>query len=385
MRARLRLVPPQQGRSPNWRIRGTHLGGSPYATYVDCSTGTPSRTVAAQALAQVKRDIERGKLGKATGPTFVTSVAAYLDHRIVISRNDRVFLRRLVLHFGETPVAKIDQAMIDEAAIVLYPDASPVTRNRQVYSPISAVLRHNGIAAALRRPKGAQGRPRRHWLRPEEAEMLLSSAWQVHARFAALITVLLYGGCRLSEALSLQISDVHLDERFADLHHTKNGEPQRIFLPPIAVQAIRLAMMQPANATWTDQKLPRTVGGVFRLTKSGTLYKLLNRVEAEAVRARDGIDVSTDTDEIARLIKDGRIAAIIPPDVSFHIYRHTFGAWTRGAGVRLEETGRWTSRGGAKPYDHYEITDAGRVADKFPGALALRKPPPSVAATHQTV
>ena len=52
-----------------------------------------------------------------------------------------------------TPTSSaIDQRAIDQAAIVLYPNASPATRNRQVYTPMSAILRGAGVTTALKWP-----------------------------------------------------------------------------------------------------------------------------------------------------------------------------------------------------------------------------------------
>ena len=65
---------------------------------------------------------------------------------------------------------------------------------------------------------------------------------------------------------------------------------------------------------------------------------------------------------------EAKAGARLPDGVAFHLLRHTYGALVRGAGGRLEETGRWTSRAGAKPYDHFSVDDAQKVADRFPGA-----------------
>ena len=333
MQAKLEIKPPHPGRTPFYSIRGTYLGQR-----VERSTGSREIAVARKALAKIKSDIERGAFAPVAGPTFVSAATAYMN-----GGGERRFVDVLLLHFAKASLGSIDQAAIDGAAAALYPDASPATRNRQVYTPMQAILRHAGVSLAIRRPKGAQGTPRKHWLRPEDATKLLDAAWLIHPRFAALCTALLYTGCRLSEALAIQVADVHLDAGFIDLADTKNGEPQRLHLPPIAIQAVRLALMQPGNATWTDQVLPRAAGSLFCLTKSGALYDLLGRAEeVSGVRIPDG--------------------------VSFHILRHSYGAWMRAAGGRLEETGRWSSRAGAKAYDHYEVSAAARKADMFPGA-----------------
>ena len=47
------------------------------------------------------------------------------------------FILKLAEFFGEM----LDQAAVDAAALDLYPRASPATRNRQVYSLVSAILK----------------------------------------------------------------------------------------------------------------------------------------------------------------------------------------------------------------------------------------------------
>ncbi|MCZ7564732.1 MAG: hypothetical protein M5U07_06365 [Xanthobacteraceae bacterium] len=68
---------------------------------------------------------------------------------------DRRFLAPLLEHFGNTILTAIDSQAIDAAVIALYPDAPGATRNRQVYTPVSAVLKHAGEQLEVRTPAGA--------------------------------------------------------------------------------------------------------------------------------------------------------------------------------------------------------------------------------------
>jgi hypothetical protein len=91
----------------------------------------------------------------------------------VQSGKPRRFLRPLLLYFGETKVDKIDHAAIMQAALALYPDASPATRNRQVLTPMSAILKVAGVRFPLQRPKPTPGRVR--WLTEDEARRLVAA------------------------------------------------------------------------------------------------------------------------------------------------------------------------------------------------------------------
>ena len=158
----LKLILPRAGMSKNWRIRGTYL-----RERVDQTTVTPDKKLATKILAKVRDDIERGAFSRPGAPTFADAALKYIE-----AGGEERFVLRLADHFGETPLARIDQAAVDAAALALYPRATPATRNRQVYSPVSAILKAAGAADGLKRPKGARGTRRLFWLTPEQASAL---------------------------------------------------------------------------------------------------------------------------------------------------------------------------------------------------------------------
>ena len=79
------------------------------------------------------------------------------------------------------------------------------TRNRQVYTPVSAILKFAGIATGVRRLKAPPGIVR--WLEPDEAGRLIA-ACAPHLR--PLVKFLLLTGARAGEALWLDWSCVDL-------------------------------------------------------------------------------------------------------------------------------------------------------------------------------
>lgn len=318
----LKLVPPKAGRRPNYQIRGTYLG-----VYIDRTAGSPEKTVAKAELAKLKGEIERGSIAQRGEPTFAAAALAYLD-----AGGEARFLERLNDWFGDRRLSEIDQQALDAAAIGLYPDASPATRNRQVYSPMSAIMKRAGIRIPFARPKGSRGQSRLAWLRPEEAWRLLSAAENVHSRFGALCTFLLYTGCRLSEALSLRPADLHLGEAFAYVRQTKNGDPRAVHLPPVVVAAMANIELDPERA-------------VFRLSKGGYLYGLFN-----------------DANFMAEIE--------IPDGIAFHIFRHSYGAWMRRY-AKLDTSAllairAWKSRASVAVYEHVVTSEEARKADLLP-------------------
>jgi integrase len=239
------LVPPKAGRSTFWRVRGTE-----YGIELDRSTKVADKASAAKLLKQWRDEAKRQHLAppdEARGLTFAGAAVSYLR-----AGRSKLFVKPLVLHFGETLLSKIGQTELDAAAAAILPDALPQTRNRAVYTPALAIMRHAGVVKAIKRPKWTGGR-RLDWLRPDDAFKLLEGASVTDTRLGALMTFLLYAGPRLSEALRLTWADVDLTAATALLRETKNGESIVVHLPPEAVAAL-------AN-------LDKTKRRVFGLTK----------------------------------------------------------------------------------------------------------------------
>ena len=178
--------------SPNWYLRGTIRGVT-----VDESTGVADRKAAETIRAQREWEIIQASIhGRKATASFLEAAVAYME-----AGGERRYLKRLIDHFGNLPLAKIDQAAIDKAAKALYPTTAASTLNRQVYTPISAVLKH-GAARGLceyrqiERPTQPKGRVR--WITPAEADRLITAS---AAHLRPLVTFLLYTGARVSEAL----------------------------------------------------------------------------------------------------------------------------------------------------------------------------------------
>ena len=157
--------PPKPGRSPYWRVSGTE-----YGIGIDRSTQVADKSSAAKLLKQWRDEAKRQHLAppdQTRGLSFAAAAVSYLR-----AGRSKLFVKPLVIHFGETPLAKIGQAEIDAAAAAILPNALPQTRNRSVYTPALAIMRHAGVIKAIKRPKWTGGR-RLDWLRPDDAFKLL--------------------------------------------------------------------------------------------------------------------------------------------------------------------------------------------------------------------
>jgi hypothetical protein len=164
----LKLV--RRPNSPYWIIRGS-VAGSRFEE----STGTVDKKLAEEIRSAREAGIHKERVyGKAATSTFAEAALSYME-----GGGSKRFLLPIIDHFGTTPLAKIDLASIESAATKLFPNGSPPTRNRQVFTPAIAVIRHGakrGMCAlpVIERPKQPKGRIR--WLTPDEAEGLIA-AW----------------------------------------------------------------------------------------------------------------------------------------------------------------------------------------------------------------
>jgi hypothetical protein len=139
----LKLVPPRPEKSPFWYVRGTHRGVT-----LDRSTKETERAKANRWLRKWKDDIDSGCFSTRSDPTFLDAAVNYMA-----ATGIERFVRPLVDHFGERDLRLVDQEAIDTAALRLYPHGSPATRNRQVHTVVSAILKSHHDA------KATKGRP----------------------------------------------------------------------------------------------------------------------------------------------------------------------------------------------------------------------------------
>jgi integrase len=336
----LKLVPPRQGKTPYWYVRGKYLGVA-----LDHSTGTTEERVAKTIRRRWKDQIERGEhpLQKpadpvaTTEPTFLAAAVAYMQ-----AGGERKYLSPIIELNGEgairdTPISQLDQVAIDKAAAVLFPHGSAQTKNRQFYTPVSAVLKRAGIDKAIKRPKGWRGNKSTSWLEPVQAFALVKAADAVDSEFGIFLRLLLYTGMRLSEALDITIGRVDLQRRTIYLPETKNGEARPVYLPEPAVTA--LANHPRGLDRHSEQRL-------FRFHVSGRLRDMLNEAK--------------------------RLAGIVLPrrQGGFHVFCHTYGTWMHRYGgldnYGLTRTERWKDPRSADRYLHTEVSEEARRADLLP-------------------
>jgi integrase len=329
-----KLVPPRAPYTRCYYVRGKYL-----RIRLCHSTGTSEADAARRILATWKRQAERGEfsLGGRSEPapaTFVSAATAYMR-----AGGSGQYLEPILRAWKDRALAAVDQIAVDTLAAELYPKGTAATRNRQVYTPISAVLKRAGIETKIRRPKGWRGNKRTFWLQPESTFRLLDAAAAIEPEFGVLCVLLNYTGMRLGEALDrLTCEAVELQREFAYLPDSKTGEPRAVYLPPVVVVAL-------ANH---PRGLHRK-GRLFRFHDGGRLRDML----AEACH---------------------RAGVTLPRRTAFHVFRHNFATWMRLYGgldaLGLTRTGAWADLESVERYAHSEPTAEARQAAVLPTRAA---------------
>lgn len=325
----LKIVPPRSDKkTQNYYIRGSYLGIA-----VDRSARTSKRTVAISEMRKLESAIERGeyppKPERPSAPTFLSAAVAYMK-----AGRSRRYLKPLIEYFGETPLAEIDQTSIDAAAVALYPNVSPGTRNGAVYTPVAAILHHANVVIKVRRPKGAKGNASSRFLSPADAFAIIDATEAVDPEMARLLTFLLYTGCRIGEAMNLRWENVSLDEATASVINSKNGKPREMKLRPEIVEAL------------TPHKL--TEGKVFRFRQGGHRNFIFLNAKVTACGLPAVKRPARGKKQIVPLYRFEW--------VTFHTFRHTWATWMRrygGADLQgLVGTGQWDDPRSVARYAH---------------------------------
>lgn len=338
----LEIYPPRHGKSPNWTIRGTYLG-----VFVDRSAGTPKKAVAEQQRKRLEGEIERGeyppKPKRPNAPTFLSAAVAYMK-----AGRSRRYVGRLIEHFKDRPLDEIGQEAIDAAAVALYPNVSPATRNVAAYTPISAILHHAGMQLTIRRPKGYKGNAKTLFLLPPDAFAIIRAAASIDPEMSRLLTFLLYTGCRIGEALALKWERVSLDERTAYIETSKNDDPRTVKLTPELC-----TLLEPHR---------KAAGKVFRFHQGGHR----NFIFLNAKVAACGLPPVKRPKRGERMNKPPYRLAW----VTFHTFCHTWATWMRRYAKTdiqgLVATGRWRDARSAARYTHTAAAEEWDRTDFLP-------------------
>ncbi|MES2814489.1 MAG: tyrosine-type recombinase/integrase [Pseudomonadota bacterium] len=309
-------------------LRGTVAGQRLYE-----STGLDDRKAADVLRARREKEIiERAAYGRSATISFAEAALTYLQ-----SGGEARYLGPILQAVGpKFRLVDMSNDQVNRLAQLLYPTAAPATINRQLVTPISAVVNmaaDDDLCPARRFRRRPGDNARIDWLTPEQAEAAFSVAGE---RGRRLLAFMLGTGCRASEALRLERADLHLDTCEAWVAEAKNDDP-RMVRYPLRTRAVLATGWLP------------DLGCIFR-TPKGLPYRL---------RGDDGRGLGGQVKgEMDRIRAAAGIPCLTP-----HVLRHTWATWyyaqTRDFGG-LMDLGGWKKADMANRYRKIAPADLGQ-------------------------
>ena len=264
------------------------------------SAKTRDRRLAEDIAIQHEDRVRRAAVhGQEAIITFPECVAEYIN-----DGKDGRFTAPLIRHFRKWKVKDITGPEIRKAAKILYPGASAATWNRQVITPMRAIINH--VAEAKRLPKISVKRFKEEKKRrPAGSSDWLKAFCKAAKKLgmpetAAIARFMFETATRVSEACRLTWDDVNLQLGIAFLTKTKT-EPRKVFLTRAMV--IDLANIRSrhetlvfaaANRSTVKKRIDKVIkeAGLVRLTS----HELGRHGFATEMIRRNGVDVATTAD-----------------------------------------------------------------------------------------
>lgn len=264
------------------------------------SSKTSDKRLAEDIAAKHETRVRRAAVhGEEAVLTFTDAVGIYLD-----AGKDGRFLAPLLKTFGKRLVSSISGPEVRKVAKEIYPTAVPATLNRQVVTPMRAVINHAADAKKAQpitikrfkeertmRPAGTS-----QWVEAFEKKALELDMPET----AALVRFMFETATRVSEACRLTWDEVNLQMGFAYLAKTKTV-PRKVFLTRSMVVALanirskhpRLVFAA-ANRSTVQKRVDKVIkeAGLVRLTS----HEFGRHGFATEMIVRNDVDVATTAD-----------------------------------------------------------------------------------------
>lgn len=213
------------------------ISGSLAGQRVRESTGTSSEPHAQAILAKRQQEIlDRYTWGEQRTATFAEAAVLYLE-----KGGEERFMNKLLDHFGTMRLSEITDMMVASFAAQTYPKSGVQGINRQVYTPIISVFRAGAKAQpplcglpSFTRPKI----PKKKAVKYANDDYIARLLPACGGRLRAAVLLITFSAARASEACRLQDADVDWADSSAELLETKNGDPRRVKLPQITMEAM---------------------------------------------------------------------------------------------------------------------------------------------------
>jgi integrase len=213
-----------------WHYRGTVAG-----RLLRGSTKTASKETAQRIAADREQRAWKGHLDPQSVLTFAQAAILYRQDE----KSDR-FLRKIEDYWKDTPVREITPGAIRTAAIVLYPNAGPATRNRQAIVPTQAIINHAAEHELCPRIRVARFEVKKKAKEPVTwAWVQTFMAYAKKPNLAALACLMYLTGARITQALQIEWSEVDFRAGKVLIRATDKGDDdRRAHMPPELVAAL---------------------------------------------------------------------------------------------------------------------------------------------------
>ena len=201
-----------------WHYRGTVAG-----RLLRGSTKTASKETAQRIAANEEQRVWKGHLDPQSILTFAQAAMLYRQAQ----KSDR-FLRKIEDHWRDTPVKEITPGAIRAAAISLYPNSGPGTRNRQAIVPMQAIINHAAEHELCQHIRVHRFEIKRKAKEPATWEWVQAfMACAKKPNLSALACFMFLTGARISQALAVHWRDVDFQSRKVLIRATNKGDDDR--------------------------------------------------------------------------------------------------------------------------------------------------------------
>lgn len=231
--------------------------------------------------------------------TFTDAVGLYVDS----GKSDR-FLAPLLRKLGKRLVSSISGPEVRKIAKELYPKAAPATLNRQVVTPMRAVINH-AADAGFSKPITIKRFKEEKVSRPAGSKEWIEAFCKAAKKLdmpetAAVARFMFETATRVSEACRLHWDDVDLQAGTAKLIRTKTT-PRKVFLTrTMVIDLANIRSRYPelvfgaANRSTIKKRIDKVIreAGLVRLTS----HELGRHGFATEMIVRNDIDVATTAD-----------------------------------------------------------------------------------------
>jgi integrase len=230
-----------------WHYRGTVAGRR-----LRGSCQTTDKAIAERQAAEIEG---RQWKGHFDGPAAVLTFAqAALKYRAA-GKSTR-FLEPIEDYFRDTLVKDINAGSIIDMAIQIYPNYTPLSRNRAAIGPAQAIINYAAELELCQPVKVKRFKGKSEKKTPATAEWVAD--FQAHATspyIGALCLFMYLTGARVGEACQVEWRDVNLQERWVRLNVSKGGEDDPANLPvPLVVVLSNLEHVNGRPVFWYDHR-----------------------------------------------------------------------------------------------------------------------------------